>query len=361
MEKFVLKYFNLIRTIIAILIGFAVSVLILVIVSTSSIESIKYLFLGPFMSVSRIGNIVELATPIIFCGIAIAIPFQASQFNVGAEGTFFISAAFGTAFALIIQKLNLPGFIYIVLVLTFATLFGGFWGFIPGYLKARFKANMVVLTLMLNYAAYFLSIYLINYHFRDKSAGFLTSYRLPENIFLKQFVPNTRIHIGFLIAIASVFIAYYFLYHTTLGYEIRMVGFNFHFAKYSGIDVFKVIVLSSVIGGLFAGLGGMAEVMGIHRRFLWQSLPGYGWDGVVVAIIGKNNPILIMFASLFLAYLRIGGRVLNLLSDVPFEMVGVIESIIILLITAEAFLENVKYRITVKEAEKEVFKNGSLS
>jgi simple sugar transport system permease protein len=361
MEKFILKYFNLIRTIIAILIGFVISISLILLVSKDSFAALGYLFLGPFGSVSRMGNIIELATPIIFCGIAIAIPFQASQFNVGAEGTFFISAAFGTAFALIIQSLNLPGFIYVVVVLAFAGLMGALWGFIPGFLKAKYRANMVVLTLMLNYIAYFISIYLINYHFRDKSAGFLTSYRLPDSVFLKQIIPNTRIHIGFLISIAAVFIAYYFLYHTTLGYEIRMVGFNFHFAKYSGIDVFKVIVLSSMIGGIFAGIGGMSEVMGIHRRFLWQSLPGYGWDGVVVAIIGRNNPILIMFAAFFLAYLRIGGQVLNLLSDVPYELVSVIEAIIILLITAEAFLENIKYRITVKEAEKEVFKNESPS
>jgi len=116
--------------------------------------------------------------------------------------------------------------------------------------------------------------------------------------------------------------------------------------------VFKVIIISQVIGGFIAGIAGMTEVMGIHRRFNWQMSPGYGWDGVVVAIIGRNHPISIIFASLFLAYLRVGGQVLNLLSDIPSEMVTVIEAIIILLITAEAFLEQWRYRITIKEAER---------
>ncbi len=353
MEKFILKYFNLIRTIIAVLIGAFITLFVILLVSKDAGASLRYFFLGPFMSRARLGNMFELAAPIIICGVAIAIPFQAEQFNVGAEGAFFISGAFGTAFALTITKVNLPGFVYVILTLLFAAAFGGFWGFIAGFLKAKWKVNILVTTLMLNYIAYFVSLYLINYHFRDKSAGYLTSYEIPNTVWLKQIIPGTRIHIGVILAFVLAIVGYYFLYHTKLGYEIRMTGFSFHFAKYSGIDIFKVIILSSVIGGLFAGFGGMSEVIGIHRRFKWQSLPGYGWDGVVVAIIGRNNPILIIFASLFLAYLRIGGQVLNLLSDVPYEMVVVIESIIILLITAEAFLENVRYKITVREAEKE--------
>lgn len=353
MEKFIIKYFNLIRTIIAVLIGVLITIFLIILVSADAGASLKYFLFGPLMSKARIGNIFELAAPIILCGIAISIPFQAEQFNVGAEGTFFVSAAFGTAFAITISKLNLPGFLLVILVLLFSALFGGLWGFIAGFLKAKWKVNILVTTLMLNYVAYYLSLYLINYHFRDKSAGYLTSYKLSDQVWLKQFIPGTRIHLGIIFAIVAAVIAFYFLYHTKLGYEIRMTGFNIHFSKYSGINIYRVIILSSVIGGIFAGFGGMAEVMGIHRRFNWQMLPGYGWDGVVVAIIGRNNPLLIIAASFFLAYLRIGGQVLNLLSDVPYELVSVIEAIIILLITAEAFLENIKYKITVKEAEKE--------
>ncbi len=105
----------------------------------------------------------------------------------------------------------------------------------------------------------------------------------------------------------------------------------------------------------------MTEVMGIHRRFNWQSSPGYGWDGIVVAIIGRNHPLLIIAAAFFLSYLRVGGQVLNLLSDVPSEMVQVIQSIIILLITAEAFLSQWKYRITIREAEKKEALHESAS
>jgi simple sugar transport system permease protein len=205
---------------------------------------------------------------------------------------------------------------------------------------------------MLNYVAYFLGLYLINYHFRDKEAGFLVSYKLPETAWLARFIPDTRIHYGIILALVFAVLVYYFLYHTTAGYEIRSTGFNERFARFGGISVFKVIILCQVILGFLAAFGGMTEVMGIHRRFLWQSSPGYGWDGIIVAIIGRSHPLLIVPASFFLAYMRVGGRVLNLMSDVPAEMVMVIQSIIILLITAEAFLSQWKYRITVRQAER---------
>lgn len=352
MEKFVLRYFNLIRTIIAVLIGIVISVFLIYLVSKDPGFSLQQFLLGPILSRSRFFNVIETASPIILCGLAIAVAFQARQFNVGAEGALYLAAAVGTAFAV---STRMPAFLHIPLVLLVAAGVGAMWGMIPGILKAKWKASELVASLMLNYVAYYLGLYLINFHFRDKKAGYLASYQLPQTAWLAQFIPDTRMHWGILISLAMAVLVYLFLYHTTSGYEIRMTGFNEHFARFGGINVFKVVVLSQLILGLLAGIGGMTEVMGIHRRFLWQSLghPGYGWDGVVVAIIGRNHPLLIIAASFFLAYLRVGGQVLNLMSDVPAEMVTVIQSIIILLITAEAFLSQWRYRIMVRQAERQ--------
>ncbi len=349
MEKFLLKYFTLIRVIIAISIGIVISVFLIYLTSQEPGFSLRSFLLGPFLTRSRLAHLFETASPIIFCGLAIAVAFQAKQFNIGAEGSLYLGAAVGTAFAV---STNMPAFIHIPLVLLIAGLTGALWSFIPGILKAKWKASELVSSLMLNYVAYFLGLYLINYHFRDKEAGFLVSYKLPETAWLARFIPDTRIHYGIILALVLAVLVYYFLYHTTAGYEIRSTGFNERFARFGGISVFKVIILCQVILGCLAAFGGMTEVMGIHRRFLWQSSPGYGWDGIIVAIIGRSHPLLIVPASFFLAYMRVGGRVLNLMSDVPAEMVMVIQSIIILLITAEAFLSQWKYRITVRQAER---------
>jgi len=348
-EKFVLKYFTLIRTLIAVLIGLVISVSLIYLVSKDPGYSLQSFLLGPFLSRSRFFNLIETASPIIFCGLAIAVAFQARQFNVGAEGCLYLGAAVGTAFAV---STHLPAFLHIPLVLLVATGVGAIWGAIPGILKARWNASELVASLMLNYVAYFLGLYLINFHFRDKQAGYLVSLQLPKSAWLAQFIPDTRMHWGIFLSIVCALLVWMFLYHTTTGYEIRMTGFNEHFARFGGINVVRIIVACQLIMGLLAGLGGMAEVMGIHRRFLWQSTPGWGWDGVVVAIIGRNHPLLIIAASFFLAYLRVGGQVLNLMSDVPSEMVTVIQWIIILLITAEAFLSRWRFRIMVRQAEQ---------
>ncbi|HYW83541.1 MAG TPA: ABC transporter permease, partial [Spirochaetia bacterium] len=253
----------------------------------------------------------------------------------------------GTAFAV---STRLPIFLHIPLVLLVAAAVGAAWNYVPGLLKAKWKASELVSSLMMNYVAYFLGLYLINFHFRDKTAGYLVSLQLPKTAWLQQFVPDTRMHWGIVLSLVFAVLVYLFLYHSTTGYEIRMTGFNEKFARFGGIRVSRIVILSQVILGLIAGIGGMTEVMGIHHRFNWQVSPGYGWDGVIVAIIGRNHPLLIVAASFFLAYMRVGGQVLTLMSDVPAEMVTVIQSVIILLITAEAFLSRWRYSITVHEA-----------
>ncbi len=349
MEKFVLKYFTLIRTIIAILIGLIISVFLIYVVSRDPTFSLKQFILGPFLSRSRFFNMFESTSPILFCGLAIAVAFQARQFNVGAEGSLYLGAALGTAFAV---STSMPAWLHIPLTLLVATVAGGLWSWIPGFLKAKLKASELVSSLMLNYVAYFFALYLINFHFRDKKAGYLVSLRLPESSWLAQFIPDSRMHYGIILSLLAAVLVYLFLYKSTTGYEVRMTGFNEKFARFGGINVTRVIILSQVILGLIAGFGGMTEVMGIHRRFNWQSSPGYGWDGVIVAIIGRNHPLLIIAASLFLSYMRVGGQVLTLMSDVPAEMVSVIQSAIILLITAEAFLSRWRYGITVRAAAR---------
>jgi ABC-type uncharacterized transport system permease subunit len=348
-ERFLLKNFNRLRTVIVILIGVVVSISVIYIVSKTPGISAKSFLIGPLLSKHRLANVFETATPIILCGLAAAIPFQAGQFFLGGEGALVLGASVGTAFAL---STKMPMLLHIPAVLLVSGLVGGFWGFIPGILKAKARANEIVVSLLLNYVAFYLALYLINFHFRDTSAGFMVSYELPKTAWFVQFLPGTRVHWGIVMAFIIVFLTYYFLYHTTPGYEIRMTGFNINFSRYGGVAIIKIIVLSQAIGGFIGGIAGITEIMGIYRKYQWQLSPGYGWDGVVVAIIGRNRPLLIIFAAFFLAYLRVGGQILNLMSDIPAEMVKIVQSIIIMLITAEAFLEQWKYRLTVKQAER---------
>jgi simple sugar transport system permease protein len=349
MAKFLLRYFSVIRTAIALAIGVIISIALIYVISKTPLDSLKQFFAGPFLSKGRFFNVLENAGPIIFCGVAISIAFKAAQFNVGAEGSFYLGAVAGTAFAVYVP---LPPLLAIPLTLIVAAAGGAIWGAIPGFIKAKWNANELVSTLMMNYAAYYFGLYFINYFVRDKNAGYLASIKIPEGTWLPQLIPGTRFHVGIMLAFLFAVAAWFFLSKTTAGFEIRVTGENNKFARYCGISVSKVIVLSQVLLGLVAGIGGICEILGIHHRFNWQSSPGYGWDGVIVAIIGRNNPLFVVLASVFLSYLRVGGQVLNLMADVPAEMVSVIQSIIILLITAEAFLSQWHFRLTKRSVRK---------
>lgn len=350
MDRFILRYFNVIRTLLAIGIALVLALLLIVIISSTPGFSLVSFLVGPVSSLRTFGTVLEFASPIIFCGLAIAISFKAQVFYIGAEGAFYIAAAVGTAFAL---SISFPWYIHVPLVLIVTGIAGALWGGISGYLKARFGASEIVSALMLNYVAYFLGLYLINYHFRNREAGYMVSYTLAESAQLRQFVPGTRIHTGIIIGLVIAALIYYFFFHTRTGYELRMTGHNEKFARFGGINTFKIVLIVPMLTGMVAGLGGITEVMGIHERFNWQNSPGYGWDGVIVAIIGKNHPAFIVLASLLLAYLRVGGQQLKLMSDVPAELVLLIRSLMILLVTAEGLLSQWRTRVKVREVAEE--------
>ena len=137
-------------------------------------------------------------------------------------------------------------------------------------------------------------------------------------------------------------LTYLFLYRTKWGYEIRMTGLNPNFVRYSGISTAKVIILAHVVSGILAGMGGAVETIGLHQRFEWTALPGYGFDGAMIAMLAGNNPFGVVGAALFVAYLRVGADMVARLSDVPTEMVAILQALIILLVSAERFLH--KYR-----------------
>jgi simple sugar transport system permease protein len=171
---------------------------------------------------------------------------------------------------------------------------------------------------------------------------------------LTKLLPGTRIHTGLIIVLVLIVAAHFFLYKTKWGYEIRMTGANREFAQYSGMKTAKVIILVHLIAGFIAGMGGSVEVLGMYSRFQWSALPGYGLDGALVAMLAKNNPFSVIGAALFLAYIRIGADQMARFSDVPAEMISIVQAIIILLISAEQFLKFWKNRMLLKEAQRNV-------
>ncbi len=182
------------------------------------------------------------------------------------------------------------------------------------------------------------------------NAGAMVSYPLAVSAKLIKLIPKTKVHFGLLIAILMILLSAVFLYRTRWGYRIRVVGKNITFAEYVGIGTASTIVLAQLAGGFIAGMGGAVEVLGLYRRFSWQMLPGYGWTGVIVAILARNNPLYVPLAAFFLAYLRIGADIMSRQTDVQNEFVAIIQGLIIILVAADAFLSQRRHKLVVKEA-----------
>lgn len=345
------RRYDLLRTLTAIGIALVLALMVVALISKDPVDAMTKFLIGPLSSFRRFANVIELMIPITFTALGICVMYQAAQFNLIGEGVLFFCGSFATWLSL---NMTLPTGLHAFVVIAIAGFVGGLIALIPAILKVQWKASEVVSSIMMNYVLYFAGMYILMYHMKDMASGFNASYLIPETARLPVLVKGTRIHAGLIIVIVMIVLVYLFLYKSKWGYEIRMTGENMNFARYSGIKVKRVILYASLIGGFLAGMGGAVEILGMYSRFQWERQPGYGWDGMLVAILAKKNPALVPFAAFFLAYLRIGADIISRTSDVPVEFVSVIQAIVIMFIAAEMFMSGLKHRAITKASTKQL-------
>ncbi len=342
------KTFNGLRLLIAVMISILFMFVVIAIVSEEPAESLKVFLTGPLESIPRIGNVIELAIPLTFTGLAICIMFEANQINCAVEGSFFLGAVIATAVSVFVP---LPAGVHQIVIFLISGLVGALVCLIPAILKLKFQANELVSSLMLNYIVLYLGLFVVNHFLVDPQAGYFASYSLSETSRLSSIVPGTRIHIGLFIALATVVIIYIIMYRTKLGYAIRMAGKNENFARYTGISILGVMFLSQAIGGFIGGMAGSIEILGMYRRFQYTASPQYGFDGIIIATLANYKPHMIPVAALFLSYVRIGCDILSRNTDVPVEIVNIIQAIAVLFVASKLFLDKYKQRAIVRAAQ----------
>lgn len=340
---------SILRTVLAVLIALGISFLIILLVSEQPIKAISKLIIGPLQEFRHFSNVIESMIPLIFTGVGVCIMFTANQINLASEGAFHIGGLIASIIAL---KFAMPMGIHPAVCLLLAGLTGSIVTLIPAIMKVKTSSNELVSSLMVNYLVLYLSNFILMKYLRDPKTG-SGSYKLPESSELFTIFDGTRVHVGLIIAIAVVIFGYIFLYKTKIGYELRLTGENESFARYSGINIVKVVIVSQLIGGFIAGIGGGVEMLSpIYTRFTWTALLGYGWDAIIVCTLSKKNPLYVPFAALFLAYLRTGASIMARTTDVSIEIVSIIQGVIIVLIVAEKFLSKYRYKMIAKEAKK---------
>ena len=350
------KTFQIIRTTVAMAVAVLVAFIIILAVSDSPLESIRIFLVKPFSSLRYIGNIIETATPLIFSGLAMAVLFRSNLFNLGGEGVYFIAGIAGSLAAI---YLRLPIIVLPLISILCGVLAGSCVMMVPGFLKAKYNANEMVVSLMMNSIMLGVGCFVLNNVMRDTSTSALVSFKYQENALLPRIIPGTKVHLGFLIALACAAVVHVLLFRTKTGYSIRVTGTIAKFSSYSGINVKGVILKVHLIAGILCGLGGIIECLGLHSRFEWTALPGYGFDGCMIAMLAGNSPFGVIGSALFVGYLRVGADLVNRFSDVPTEMIAILQSIIILLISAERFLHKYKQKWIEKDAHLDPAGRGS--
>jgi len=329
------------KTIAMLAISLLFAIVIIAISCKGEYEAIKVFLLAPFEDSYAFCCILKEAIPLMFTGVAVCIMTRAGQFNMFVEGGFFVGAFVAAVLAPELSYEGCTIFVPILCVLI-GTVVAMVIGYIPAKLKSGLGVDEFVSSLMLNYIVLWIVLYLINNVWGDPDMTNVTKY-LEDYARLPYLSEDNELSSGFLIAILVCVIGALFLYKTKFGYEIRLTGNNQKFAEYSGIKTSKVVTYSQVIGSGLAGLGGGVFLLGNYYRFSWKSLPNYGFDGFVIAIMTNNNPIFVPLASLFIAYLRAGAHEMSRQTSVQNEVVYIIQGMIIILFGAK-FLVDLKLK-----------------
>ena len=310
-----------------IVVAFAAAALVLLAIGEDPRAIFGLMLAESFGSGRRVAATLSAATPLVFCGLAIALCFRAGVFNVGVEGAFLLGglAAVWAAFALPPSPLLAP------LALTLAACVGGLWLLFPGWLLARYEVDEVVSTLMLNFVAVGIAAYLVNGPLLSEAAGNNVTPRIHEAVVLPRLAPPSTLHAGFPIALLTLLAYGLWCRRTPAGIEGRLVGLNPRFARAVGVSVPGAVVLAMGLSGLVAGLGGGAHGQGQMLRFGDGFSAGYGFTGIAVALLGRNDPLGILAAAVLFGALASSGTTIQLFSDVPLDLVNVIEGIVTIL------------------------------
>ncbi len=327
----------IISPLIAILSALLVGAILIVIAGANPITAYTALFQESLFTYFGFGNTLTKTTPLLFTSLGVLIALKAGQYNIGGEGQIYLGALGSTLAGLYLQ--NLPPFIHISLALFAGFLFGGIWGFIPGFLKAIRGVNEVITTLLLNYIAINLISYLVQNPLKEPNAPSPYSPLIAKSAQLPIILPGSLAHAGIFLSAIAAIILWIIINRFTFGYQIKAVGFNPTASHYAGISVQRTIILVMTLAGGFAGLAGSCEVMGLKYRLFDVVSPGYGFDAIAIAFLSRGSVIGVVLTSLFFGALRSGANVMQRNANVPITIILAIQGLTVLFIAISIALE----------------------
>jgi simple sugar transport system permease protein len=327
------KYQKLYFSACAIVLAFLVGAIVILINKQNPLLAYLALFQGAFGKPYKIANTLQRAVPLTLTGLSVAVAFKAGVWNIGSEGQLYLGA-----FAAAWVGFTFSGLSWVLLIplaILAGIIGGGIGGFLPGIMKARYDMHEVITTIMLNSVCILFTGYLVNYPFKAAQGQLGATEKIALAARLTRLVRLSKLNSGIFFTIGIVVLMYYLMRKTSIGYEWKMLGENLLFARYIGMNSGRQVVVVMIMSGALAGIAGAFEVLGVHYRFIETISPGYGYDGILVAMIAMYHPLGVVLVALMFGALKVGALPMEQFSNVPSELIDVLQSIIILFVAAE--------------------------
>jgi ABC-type uncharacterized transport system permease subunit len=320
------------RSVLALGIALAVAMVAILLTSEDPLKAFSTLMSGPLSSNRTIGLWIDDVAKLTLTGLAFSLVFQAKQFSMGVQGQVYMG---GLCAALVAMSPIGHTPFAIPVALTAAMIAGAGYGFLPGYAKAKFGASEIVSSLMLNYIAILFVNYMVRAHLAPTGTGQLMTEKFPATAIFPAIIPGTRFDLGIVIALAMTAVVWFVLYRTSWGLKLRLVGHNPGFAEYSGLPASAIMVSAMTAAGAIGGLLGGVFVQGRAFGNLSVDFDGnLAFEGILIAIVARSRPLAVPFVALFYGYLRQGAQLMGIRTDVPSEMIAVVQAIIILMVAS---------------------------
>lgn len=348
---------SVLNSILPVLLAFVVGAIIMLLIGANPIEAYSIMFGKSLFTFSGLMNTLHTAAPMIITGLAIAISFRANLYNMGVEGQFLLG---GFIAGLIGAYLHFENPILHKFVCFLAgALIGAAFALIPAILRAYLKVDEMVVTLTLNYVVSIILEYLSSGPFRDPGAGYVATPIIAKTAMFNRIL-NTRLTFFFVVALVIFLLFWFFLKKTKVGYTIDAIGKNPEFSEAMGLRVRRKIILIMIASGALSGFAGAGHMMSQEFKYTlsFSGATGLGWDGMLVSLLGNHNPLGILIAALFYSALKTGADNVSLYTNIPKEIVAVIQALIILFLSIRFI--NEKFGLTKKLFKKEQLNESNI-
>jgi ABC-type uncharacterized transport system permease subunit len=315
-------------------IAFFIAVVLIFLLSRQPLTTIYFFFAGPFTNRYYFGNMLNTAIPLAFTGLGIAVAFKASVFNLGGEGQVYAGALVATM--VLLARPEVDGYLGAPAALAAAMFSGALLAGMSGFFKMKWGTDELISSFLISSAVIYLVNYFITGPLDDPGNSMLATRAIAQQYRFLGIFPPSKLDVSAVFVVLAAAAVFFLLFHTHWGYEMRMCGLNREFSRYGGINVSTYVVLPMILSGALHGLAGAVAVMGTYHMAVKEFSYGLGWNGIAVALIAKNNPLGVLPAAVFFAYLDAGAKAAMLHADVTFEIAAVVQSAVFYLITAQA-------------------------